>query len=34
MGWFFGFKFHIIINEKGDLLKFAFTKGNVHDIKN
>lgn len=32
MGWFFGFKLHIIINEKGDLLNFAFTKGNVHDI--
>ncbi len=32
MGWFFGFKLHIIINEKGELLSFAFTKGNVHDI--
>ena len=32
MGWFFGFKLHIVINEKGDLLNFAFTKGNAHDL--
>ncbi len=32
MGWFFGFKLHIIVNDKGDLLNFMITKGNVHDI--
>ena len=32
MGWFYGFKIHIIINEKGDLVKFVFTKGNVSDV--
>lgn len=29
--WFFGFKLHLIINEMGDILSFAFTPGNVHD---
>ncbi len=33
MGWFFGFKLHLIINEHGDLLAFAFTTGNVDDRK-
>jgi hypothetical protein len=31
MGWFFGFKLHIIVNEKGDILNFAITQGNVDD---
>jgi hypothetical protein len=31
IGWFFGFKLHIIINEKGGLLSVKFTKGNVND---
>lgn len=31
MGWFFGFKLHLIINEKGELLSFYLTKGNVDD---
>lgn len=30
-GWFFGFKLHIIVNEKGELLSFKVTKGNVND---
>ena len=25
IGWFFGFKLHIIVNEKGELLNFAIT---------
>ncbi len=24
MGWFFGFKHHLIINDKGDILNFMF----------
>ena len=32
-GWFYGFKFHIIINENGELVNFAFSKGNVDDRK-
>ena len=31
MGWFFGFKLHLICNEKGELLNFMFTPGNVDD---
>ena len=31
MGWFFGFKLHIIVNEKGELLAFKVTKGNIND---
>jgi hypothetical protein len=31
MGWFFGFKLHLIISEKGDLLKASVTPGNVDD---
>lgn len=31
MGWFFGFKLHLIINDKGELLAFHLTKGNVDD---
>ncbi len=29
MGWFFGFKVHIIISHKGELLSFTMTPGNV-----
>lgn len=31
MGWFFGFKLHLIINDKGEILSFFLTKGNVDD---
>jgi len=31
MGWFFGFKLHLIVNEKGDLISFFLTPGNVDD---
>ena len=31
MGWFFGFKLHLIINDKGEMLSFYLTKGNVDD---
>jgi hypothetical protein len=31
MGWFFGFKLHLIINDKGEILSFYMTKGNVDD---
>ena len=29
--WFFGFKLHLIINDKGEILNFMFTPGNVDD---
>lgn len=31
MGWFHGFKLHIIINDKGEILSFAVTQANVDD---
>jgi len=31
MGWFYGFKLHIIINDKGELLSFTITAANVDD---
>ena len=33
MGWFYGFKLHLICNERCELLSFAFTKGNINDRK-
>ena len=30
-GWFFGFKLHVAINHKGELLAVRFTAGNVDD---
>ena len=33
MGWFFGFKLHPICNEKGELLNFMITPGDVDDRK-
>lgn len=31
MGWFYGFKLHIICNEMGEIVNFMFTPGNVDD---
>jgi hypothetical protein len=31
MGWFYGFKLHLIVNEKGELVSFFITPGNVPD---
>ena len=31
MGWFYGFKLHLIVNERGELLTFRLTPGNVDD---
>lgn len=31
MGWFYGFKLHLVVNEKGDLVSFFMTPGNVPD---
>ena len=32
MGWFFGFKLHLIVNDKGETLNFLFMSGNVYDL--
>ena len=31
IGWFFGFKLHIAVNEKGEILSFVITQANVDD---
>lgn len=31
IGWFFGFKLHLIINDKGEILDFMLTQGNIDD---
>lgn len=33
MGWFYGFKLHLIVNEYGELLSWKLTKGNIDDRK-
>ena len=33
MGWFFGFKLHLICNERGELLSFMITPGDIDDRK-
>lgn len=33
MGWFFGFKLHLIINDCGEIISFRLTQGNVDDRK-
>lgn len=30
-GWFFGFKLHLVINHKGELMSFKLTSGNIDD---
>lgn len=32
-GWFFGFKLHLLTNDRGELLNVCFTPGNVDDRK-
>jgi hypothetical protein len=31
-GWFYGFKLHLIINDRGEILSFLLTTGNVADV--
>lgn len=33
LGWFYGFKLHLVINECGEVLAFTLTPGNVDDRK-
>lgn len=30
-GWFFGFKLHLVVNDRGELLSFCLTPGNTDD---
>jgi hypothetical protein len=31
MGWFYGFKLHLVCNDRGELLSFFLTPANVDD---
>jgi hypothetical protein len=31
-GWFYGFKLHLIINDRGEILSFQLTPGNISDV--
>jgi hypothetical protein len=33
MGWFYGFKLHLIVNDEGELLAFCLTPGHIDDRK-
>jgi hypothetical protein len=33
MGWFYGFKLHIVVNYRGEIVAAKLTSGNVHDTK-
>ena len=32
-GWFFGFKLHVVVNEKGEIVRLCITPGNTSDTK-
>jgi len=34
MSWFYGFKLHLIINERGEILNFVMTQAHVDDPVN
>ncbi|MFB6320888.1 IS982 family transposase [Saccharicrinis sp. FJH54] len=31
MGWFYGFKLHLVINDRGEIIDFLITQGNIDD---
>src|SRR5262249_36531268 len=33
VGWFYGFKLHLVVNDRGELLAFCLTPGNIDDRK-
>ena len=33
LGWFYGFKLHIVTNDQGGIINFMISKGNVDDRK-
>lgn len=32
-GWFYGFKLHLIINDRGEILSFLLSPGNISDVQ-
>ena len=33
MGWFYGFKLHLVVNDRGEIVAFHLTPGNIHDLQ-
>ena len=33
MGWFYGFKLHLVVNDQGEIVAFHLTEGNMDDRK-
>ncbi|PJD94120.1 MAG: hypothetical protein CK424_00780 [Legionella sp.] len=33
VGYFFGFKLHLVMNHRGELISFCLTKGNIDDFE-
>jgi hypothetical protein len=33
MGWFYGFKLHLVANNNGEIMNFQISKGNTFDNK-
>lgn len=33
LGWFYGFKLHLLTDLEGSIINFLLTKGNVHDVQ-
>jgi hypothetical protein len=31
VGWFFGFKLHLVVNDKGEIIRFQLSQANVDD---
>src|SRR5262249_7359860 len=31
VGWFYGFKLHLVVNDRGEVLAFCLTRGNIDD---
>jgi hypothetical protein len=31
MGWFYGFKLHLVVNDEGERLAFCFPSGHIND---
>lgn len=31
-GWFFGFKLHLIVNDRGEIISFQLSQGNIADV--
>ncbi|GHU75812.1 hypothetical protein FACS189414_0710 [Bacteroidia bacterium] len=33
VGWFFGFKLHLVVNDKGEIIRFQLSQANIDDCE-